>query len=89
MQISVCETLGQQFFFPVSEAPTFKSTGGYVWGLCWTCVTLVFACVCVPLVQYRQRPGPELQANHPYDGLEREAVPGPTVSNWETEPSSA
>ncbi|KAF2163221.1 hypothetical protein M409DRAFT_68536 [Zasmidium cellare ATCC 36951] len=43
----VCETLAQQLFFPVNDAPAFKPTLGYAWGLSWTIASILFASLAI------------------------------------------
>lgn len=48
LEHSLCETLAQQFFYPVSDAPSFSKTDGYGWGLGWTFASLIFASTVLP-----------------------------------------
>lgn len=46
---SIAETIGQQVFFPVSNAPAFRPTRGYVWGICWAIVEVFWSGALIPL----------------------------------------
>ncbi|EKV21290.1 Major facilitator superfamily domain, general substrate transporter [Penicillium digitatum] len=47
------ETVSQQFMFPTSEAPRFKRTHGYAFGIAWVVAMIVWCGMLLPLVERR------------------------------------
>ncbi|OKL61274.1 hypothetical protein UA08_03349 [Talaromyces atroroseus] len=45
------ETPAQQYVFPVSEAPRFRRTHGYVFGIVWVVVMIVWLCIFLPMIE--------------------------------------
>ncbi|RKK95493.1 hypothetical protein BFJ68_g14779 [Fusarium oxysporum] len=45
------ETVAQQEMFPISQAPKFKQTHGYAFGIGWIAVMIVWCSVCLPLLE--------------------------------------
>lgn len=50
---SAVETVSQQFMFPTSEAPRFKRTHGYAFGIAWVVAMIVWCGMLLPLVERR------------------------------------
>ncbi|KAE8388716.1 major facilitator superfamily domain-containing protein [Aspergillus alliaceus] len=44
-------TVTQQFMFPTSQAPRFKETNGYAFGVAWVAITIVWLCVALPIIE--------------------------------------
>lgn len=51
--ISAAETPAQQYLFPTTDAPRFQRTHGFVFGIVWIAVLIVWCGAVLPVMERR------------------------------------